>query len=95
MDTGILHRAKFYFSHRATKQRMSVRHALKLNVLRYYPIVLQYYHSEIITVRKDRVAALISDLCDSEPLERWICRHLSRQAPEPLFGHARLRRVPL
>jgi len=74
LDTGILRAAKFYFPHRDPKQKNSIKHARKLNALRHCPIVLQYHHSEIITVRKDRVVALISDLCDGQALAQWISR---------------------
>jgi hypothetical protein len=86
-DTGILRAAKFYFPHRDPKQKTSIRHAQKLNILRHCPIVLQYHHTEIITVRKDRVVALISDLCDGKPLEQWIARHRGKRLAPYLALH--------
>ncbi len=86
-DTGILRAAKFYFPHRNPKQKASVRHARKLNSLRHCPIVLQYHHSEVIKVRKDPVVALISDLCESEPLERWLARYRGRRLKPYLALH--------
>lgn len=73
--TGIVRAAKFYFPHRDPKQRLSIRHAQKLNALRHCDIVLQYHHSQTLTVRGQKVLALISDLCDGLQLERFIARH--------------------
>lgn len=67
-DTGILRAEKFYFPHRGSKQKTSIRHAHKLNKMRHLSIVLRYHHSEILTVRKDRGVAMISGLCKGEPL---------------------------
>jgi hypothetical protein len=79
LDTGIRRAAKFYFPHRDPENLLSIRHAQKLNTLRLCPIVLQYHHSQIITVRKQKVLALISELCDGEPLERWVGRHRGKR----------------
>ncbi len=73
--TGIRRAAKLYFPHRNPRQRSSIRHARKLNALRHCPIVLQYHHSEQITIQKQPVVCLISDLCEGEQLEQWIDRH--------------------
>ena len=75
LDTGIRRAAKFYFPHRDPKQRLSVRHAQKLHALRHCPLVLQYHHSEIVTIRKRKILALISDLCEGEQLASWVRRH--------------------
>jgi len=75
IETGILRAAKFYFPHRDPKHRVVVRHAQKLNTLRHCRIVLQYHHSEIITVRKNKVVAMISELCEGQQLEQWVARH--------------------
>jgi hypothetical protein len=34
--------------------------------------VLQYFHSEEVTIRGYKTTAVISELCEGEPLERWI-----------------------
>lgn len=75
LNTGILRAAKFYFPHRDPTHAISIRHAQKLEKLRNCEIVLQYHHSEIITVRKQQVLAMISDLCEGQPLDRWIASH--------------------
>ena len=79
VDTGIKRAAKFYFPHRDPKHKLSIKYAQKLNALRHCPIVLQYHHSEVITVGKHRVVALISDLADGEPLEKWVGRHRGKR----------------
>ena len=86
-DTGILRAAKFYFPHRDPKQKTSIRHAKKLNNLRHCPIVLQYHHSEVLTVRKDRVVALISDLCEGGPLAFWVARFPGKRLAPYLAMH--------
>ncbi|MCC7147267.1 MAG: protein kinase [Phycisphaeraceae bacterium] len=75
LDTGITRAAKFYFPQRDPTRQMAVKLAQKLNTLRYCPIVMQYHHSEIVRVGRQKVIALISDLCEGEPLENWIARH--------------------
>ncbi|MCC7409332.1 MAG: serine/threonine protein kinase, partial [Phycisphaeraceae bacterium] len=68
-DTGILRAAKVYFPHKDPDRTQAVHHAQKLNALRYCPIVLQYHHSEIVHVRRQKVIAMISDLCEGQRLE--------------------------
>lgn len=72
--TGILRAAKVYFPHVDPKRKRSIRHAQKLNKLRSCSIVLQYHHTETVRVGKDKVPALISELCPGEPLEQWVSR---------------------
>ncbi len=81
IETRIKRAGKFYYPHRDPKQKISTRHARKLNTLRYCPIVLQYHHSEIITVRRQKVVAMISELCEGEPLEHWIGRYPGGRLP--------------
>ncbi len=81
LDTGILRAAKIYFPHRDPQRKLSIRHAQKLNTLRHCPIVLQYHHSEVITVQRQKVVAMISDLCEGQPLEHWLKQHRQRRVP--------------
>ncbi len=73
--TQIRRAAKIYFPHRDPRNKALVYHARKLHTLRHCPIVLQYHHSEKVTIRRQPVIALISELCEGEQLERWIERH--------------------
>jgi len=79
MQTGIRRAAKLYYPHRDPKDRSSIRHAQKLNALRHCPIVLQYHHSEQITVRQQRVGCLISELCEGMPLGQWVAQHRGKR----------------
>lgn len=75
LQTGILRAAKFYFPRRDGKRRLPIRHAHKLNALRHCHVVLQYHHSEIVTIQKQKVAAMISELCEGQQLEKWVAQH--------------------
>ena len=75
LDTGIRRAAKLYFPHRDPNRQLAVRQAHKLNALRNCQIVLQYHHSQVITVRKNKILAMISDLCEGEQLENWVRCH--------------------
>lgn len=81
--TGIRRAAKLFYAHRDPHLGMSVHHARKLERLRDCPIVLQYHHTEEVTVRGYKTVALISELCEGEPLQRWIDR--SRGGRLPVF----------
>ena len=70
--TGVRRAAKIFFPHRDPHRRLSVSHARKLHRLRDCPIVLHYFHSEEIIIRGYKTTAVISELCEGEPLERWI-----------------------
>src|SRR5687768_9061796 len=75
LDTGVPRAAKLYFPHRDPDQLLSIRHAQKLDALRHCPIVLQYHHSEIVRIRQQRTVALISELAEGTPLQKWIEEH--------------------
>ncbi len=81
LDTGVRRAAKLYFPHRDPKHKRTIRHAQKLDLLRHCPIVLQYHHSEHITVRRQHVVAMISELCDGMQLQAWIDRHPQERLP--------------
>ncbi len=73
--TGIHRAAKLYHKHIDPDDRKVARHARKLDALRHCPIVLQYHHSEVITMRGRQLIALVSELVEGEPLQMWIDRH--------------------
>lgn len=70
--TGIPRAAKIFRPGYDTRARRSTRHAQKLNHLRRCGIVLQYLHSETVTVRGEKLTALISELCEGVPLQTFI-----------------------
>jgi tRNA A-37 threonylcarbamoyl transferase component Bud32 len=80
-QTGIRRAAKLFYEHRDPDRRMSVRHARKLERLRDCRIVLQYHHTEEVTVRGYKTVALISELCEGEPLQHWIDRSRGKRLP--------------
>ncbi len=73
--TGIQRAAKIYFPHRDPKQQLTAQHARKLNQLRDCNLVLQYLHTQEVRIGTFRTMAMISELCEGEPLQRWIERH--------------------
>lgn len=74
-ETGIARAAKIYYPNGKKRTQGSVWHARKLHALRRCPIVLQYHHSERITIRRQRVRCMISELCEGLPLGLYIHRH--------------------
>lgn len=80
-DTGIQRAAKLYFPHRDPKHRSSIWHARKLNALRNCPIVLQYHHTEVARISRQKIVCLISDLAEGVQLERWIRHHRAGKVP--------------
>lgn len=77
--TDILRAAKIYFPHCDPKSQRSIRHARKLDALRRCPIVLQYHHSETLTLRGVKTVAMVSELCPGKPLADWIALHRSKR----------------
>ncbi len=77
--TGIYRAAKIYFPETDPKQRRSERHAQKLECLRDCSIVLQYHHSETVTIRKHTTVAVISELCEGQPLQQWVDAHRGKR----------------
>lgn len=86
-DTGILRAAKIYFPHCDPRSQRSIKHARKLDALRRCPIVLQYHHSETLTIRGTKTIAMISELCPGEPLGKWIERHRGKRLPPYVALH--------
>ena len=78
-DTGIVRAAKIYFPHIDPDRRLSIRHARKLDKLRRCPVVLQYHHSEDITIRRQPTIAVISELCEGLPLWSWVQQHRGKR----------------
>lgn len=94
LDTGVRRAAKIYFPHKDPTHVISIRHAQKLEALRHCPIVLQYHHTEFVTIRRQRTIAMISELAEGEQLQRWVERHRGKrlapyQALHVLYNLAR------
>ncbi|HPF12660.1 MAG TPA: lipopolysaccharide kinase InaA family protein [Planctomycetota bacterium] len=80
--TGISRAAKIYFPHRDPKQRLTAQHARKLNQLRDCQLVLQFLHTQEVRIGQYRTMAMISELCEGEPLQRWIERHKDKRVDD-------------
>ncbi len=78
--TGIPRAAKLTPADRRN-QRTAARIANKLEHLRECPIVLQYHHAEHVTIRRQRVVVLFSELCPGEPLQRFVDGHRGKRLP--------------
>ncbi|MEM6732354.1 MAG: serine/threonine protein kinase [Myxococcota bacterium] len=72
VDTGILRAAKLYFPHVDPKKKQGPWHARKLHRLRHCEIVLQYHHTQAVTIARESVLCLISDLSEGDTLDRWV-----------------------
>jgi len=77
--TGIRRAAKLYFPQRNPRGQTSSKLARKLNALRHCSIVLHYHHSERLTLDDQPVVAMISELCEGEPLAQWINSHRGKR----------------
>ena len=73
-STGIHRAAKFYYPHRDPRGTAAVRYARKLDALRGCPILLQYHHGETVTIRRQKVAVVVSELVEGEKLSEFLAR---------------------
>ena len=72
--TGIGRAAKFYYPHRDPRGVAAIRYARKLDALRGCSILLQYHHQEVVSVRRQRVIVLVSELVEGEKLSEFLQR---------------------
>ena len=79
--TGIRRAAKIYYPQRDPHGKNAIAYARKLDALRHCPILLQYLHQEMATVRKQRVTVLISELVEGQKLSEF----LEEQGPLSAF----------
>ena len=70
--TGIRRAAKFYYPHRDPMGKAAISYARKLDALRHCPILLQYHHQEIASVKKKKVIVVISELFDGIKLSEFL-----------------------
>lgn len=73
-NTGIRRAAKFYYPHRDPTGKAAIAYARKLDALRHCPILMQYHHQEIISVRRRKVIVVISELVEGEKLSEFMAR---------------------
>jgi tRNA A-37 threonylcarbamoyl transferase component Bud32 len=73
-STGIRRAAKFYYPHRDPTGKAAIAYARKLDALRHCPILLQYHHQEVATVRRKKVIVVISELVEGQKLSEFLRR---------------------
>ena len=73
-STGIQRAAKFYYPFRDPMGKAAIAYARKLDALRHCPILMQYHHQEIVSVKKQRVIVVISELVEGEKLSEFLAR---------------------
>ncbi len=71
-STGIRRAAKFYYPHRDPTGKAAIVYARKLDALRHCPILMQYHHQEIVSVRKKKVMVVISELVEGQKLSEFL-----------------------
>ena len=79
--TGIQRAVKLYYPRPGTRRDPSVWNAKKLHQLRGCSIVLQYSHTEIITIARQPIRCMVSELLDGQVLETWIAAQRGRRLP--------------
>jgi tRNA A-37 threonylcarbamoyl transferase component Bud32 len=73
-STGIQRAAKFYYPFRDPMGKAAIAYARKLDALRHCPILMQYHHQEIVSVKKQKVIVVISELVEGEKLSEFLAR---------------------
>jgi tRNA A-37 threonylcarbamoyl transferase component Bud32 len=72
--TGIRRAAKFYYPHRDPMGKSAIAYARKLDALRHCPILLQYHHQEIASIKRRKVLVVISELVEGVKLSEFLSR---------------------
>lgn len=78
-STGIRRAAKFYYPHRDPMGKSATAYARKLDALRHCPILMQYHHQEIASVRKRKVTVVISELIEGVKLSEFLHKQPRRR----------------
>lgn len=79
--TGIRRAAKFYYPHRDPTGKAAIAYARKLDALRHCPILMQYHHQEIASVKRKKVTVVISELIEGEKLSEFLNRQPHHRLP--------------
>jgi tRNA A-37 threonylcarbamoyl transferase component Bud32 len=74
ITTDIRRAAKFYYPHRDPTGKAAIAYARKLDALRHCPILMQYHHQELATIRRRKVVTVISELVEGEKLSEFLAR---------------------
>lgn len=78
-NTGIRRAAKFYYPHRDPTGKAAITYARKLDALRHCPILMQYHHQEVASVKRKKVIVVISELVNGEKLSAFLSRQPERR----------------
>jgi RIO-like serine/threonine protein kinase len=70
--TGIHRAAKFYYPQRDPRGKAAIAYARKLDALRHCPILLQYLHQEVVTVARQKVTVVVSELVEGIKLSEFL-----------------------
>ncbi len=70
--TGIRRAAKFYYPYRDPMGTAAIAYARKLDALRHCPILMQYHHQEVVTVRQRKVTVVVSELVEGIKLSEFL-----------------------
>lgn len=70
--TGIPRAAKIYYPQRDPHGKNAIAYARKLDALRHCPILLQYLHQEQITVKRQKVTVVVSELVEGQKLSEFL-----------------------
>jgi tRNA A-37 threonylcarbamoyl transferase component Bud32 len=73
-NTGIRRAAKFYYPHRDPTGKAAITYARKLDALRHCPILMQYHHQEVASVKRKKVTVVISELVEGMRLSEFLKR---------------------
>lgn len=71
-STGIRRAAKFYYPHRDPLGKSAIVYARKMDALRHCPILLQYHHQELATVKRKKVTVVVSELFEGVRLSDFL-----------------------
>lgn len=72
--TGAPRAIKLFYAQRNLKDRRLKRYAQKLERLRRCPVIIQYHHSEPVSVGKQKLTCLVSEFVDGEMLPDFVAR---------------------
>ncbi len=72
--TGIVRAAKLFYNRDGLRREPLLRYARKLYRLRSCPIIVQYHHRGITTLKGQTVEFVVSDYIDGEMLSRYLNR---------------------
>lgn len=92
LATGIERAAKLFYPLRDPRGRVSAWYARKLERLRRCPILIPYLTSETVTLRREQVRMLVSELVEGEVLPAFLDRQSGGRLP-PFEGLVLLHRL--